>query len=551
MVSQNFLRIFVFFIAFTNTIFAQQGAAISGGFETNANVFLKDSSIAAINTPQYEKQFFGGESWINLNYTLGDFTAGIRYDMYINSNLYNPKESFTKQGIGRWFAKKSFDKFQISVGNIYDQIGSGIIFRTYEQRPLFIDNSLSGVSLKYNFTDNIYIKAIGGRQRNPVDFDLYGGSVKGITSEGFFSFGTDKVLTITPGVGFINKTISDEAMDIVIGSVKNYIGDDRFLPTYNSYATTIYNTFAYEGINWYIETAFKGKDVFYNQFAEKKELIGNPSLGRYVNNVGSVLYSSLSYSKGKFGISIEGKRTKNFSFRIDPNLRLLRGFISYIPPMNRQNTYRLTARYSPATQEISEKAFQVEARYKVSKKVSTLVNFSKIATLEGEQLYREFLAEATVKPNQTWLIIGGIQSLLYNQEIYEQKPEVPNVKTITPYVDVLYKFSRKNSIRTELQLMSTDQDYGSWAFALVEVGLAPHWLFEASGMYNFDPKKGNSAGGTAEKVLYPTFGAVYLYGANRFQLRYVKQVEGVVCSGGICRLEPAFSGVRFSANSTF
>jgi hypothetical protein len=69
-------------------------------------------------------------------------------------------------------------------------------------------------------------------------------------------------------------------------------------------------------------------------------------------------------------------------------------------------------------------------------------------------------------------------------------------------------------------------------------------------MYNFDPKKANSRG-EIEKTLYPTFGAVFNQGSNRFSLRYVKQVEGVVCSGGICRLEPAFSGVRFSMNTIF
>ena len=52
-------------------------------------------------------------------------------------------------------------------------------------------------------------------------------------------------------------------------------------------------------------------------------------------------------------------------------------------------------------------------------------------------------------------------------------------------------------------------------------------------------------------ILYPTFGVVYVNKANRFQLRYVKQVEGIVCSGGVCRLEPAFSGVRFNVSSNF
>ena len=112
--------------------------------------------------------------------------------------------------------------------------------------------------------------------------------------------------------------------------------------------------------------------------------------------------------------------------------------------MNRQNTYRLTARYSPATQDISEQAYQADVRYKFTDKWSTLVNFSHINTLEGEKLFREFLTEVTYKPSSKLQVIGGLQLLNYNQEIYEQKPDVPIVQTVTPYVDVLYKFTRKN-----------------------------------------------------------------------------------------------------------
>ena len=52
-----------------------------------------------------------------------------------------------------------------------------------------------------------------------------------------------------------------------------------------------------------------------------------------------------------------------------------------------------------------------------------------------------------------------------------------------------------------------------------------------------------------EKILYPTLGVTYSKDVNRLQIKYVKQVEGIVCSGGICRLEPAFSGVRFTLSS--
>ncbi|HRG20742.1 MAG TPA: DUF6029 family protein [Saprospiraceae bacterium] len=545
---RQFVLPLLFFIPLI--VSAQQGAVISGALQVNANVFLKDSAINAYLQPQYQHQFFGGESWLNLNYSYQGFTAGLRYDMFLNSNLRDPNASYTNQGVGRWFVKKTFDKFTAEVGYLYDQVGSGIIYRAYEQRPLFIDNSLLGASLKYQFSDALTVRAFGGQQKNA--FDIYTGSVKGVVADGFFSFGSEEnAINLIPGIGFIHKTISEETMEKVVNGVKTYLDIDRFKPKYNSYAATFYNTLNYKGFNWYVEAAIKSDDVFFNPRAEKQEFGGGTTFGKLEFKPGSVYYTSLSYSAGKLGITLEAKRTKNFNFRIDPNLRLLRGLISYIPPMNRQNTYRLTARYSPATQDISEQAYQADVRYKFTDKWSTLVNFSHINTLEGEKLFREFLTEVTYKANTKMQITGGLQLLNYNQEIYEQKPDVPIVETVTPYVDVLYKFTRKKSLRTEVQYMKTDQDYGSWLFGLAEFGMAPNWIFEVSGMYNIVPKKilGNDT--EPKKVLYPSLGAVYIKGSNRYQLRYVKQVEGVVCSGGICRLEPAFSGVRFSLNSTF
>jgi Family of unknown function (DUF6029) len=538
------LLLLIFMAAF-HLCNAQEGAVIGGALQLNANVFLRDTAINAYLQPQYQHQIFGGESWLNLNYSYQGLTAGLRYDMYLNSNLRNPSDSYSNQGIGRWFVKKQFEKLTVEVGYLYDQIGSGIIYRAYEQRPLFIDNSLLGASLKYKFNDRFSIKAFGGKQKNA--FEIYPSNVKGIVADGFFSFGKEEnPINLIPGIGFINKTLSDETMaESVVKSLQGYLPVDRFKPVYNSYAVTLYNTMNYKGFNWYAEAAFKSKDIFFNPFALKAEANGRPNtIGKLEFKTGSVLYSSLSYAHGKIGITVEGKRTENFNVRIDPNLKLLRGLISYIPPMNRQNTYRLTARYSPATQDISEQAFQVDVRYKFNDKLSALVNTSNINTLEGEKLFREYLAEVVYKANTKTQITGGLQLLNYNQEIYESKPNVPIVKTVTPYVDILYKFSRKKSLRTEIQYMSTEQDYGSWLFGLVEYGISPHWIFEASGMYNSAPK-------LTEKILYPSFGAVYIQGPNRFQLRYVKQVEGVVCSGGICRLEPAFSGIRFSLNSTF
>jgi hypothetical protein len=146
-----------------------------------------------------------------------------------------------------------------------------------------------------------------------------------------------------------------------------------------------------------------------------------------------------------------------------------------------------------------------------------------------------------------------VQFQNYNQNRFESKPGVPMVETITPYFEYLYKFSRKQSLRVEGQYMSTDQDYGSWAFGLAEFSIAPHWTFTVSDMFNISPGKNSPVDENGEKLAlhYPRVDAFYTYKNSRISLSYIKQVEGVVCSGGICRLEPAFSGVRMTVNSNF
>jgi len=187
--------------------------------------------------------------------------------------------------------------------------------------------------------------------------------------------------------------------------------------------------------------------------------------------------------------------------------------------------------------------------------VSFNVNGSYIDDLEGNTLYREVYTEATIKKRRKWLLIAGVQAQEYNQEVYLMKPGKPNVKTLIPYFDFLYRLPKKKSIRFEGQYMDADEDYGSWVFGLVEFTMAPHWTFTVSDMYNIKPNDKNDLipeeNGEKLKIHYPRFDVYYSHKANRFSLSYVKQVEGIVCAGGICRLEPAFSGVKFTVNSSF
>lgn len=527
---------------------------INGAYQGRLNYFIKDVSIGAANTPQYEEQPLGGESWLNLNLNYGKWRSGFRFDIFQNSNLLNPTGSYSDVGLGIWFVERDFQKLNVRLGAIYDQIGSGNIFRSYEERPLLIDNALRGIRLNYAINDNWTITGFGGRQK--YLFSSYTGLIAGSKLEGFFTAGKENKLLFSPGIGFISKNLSDQNIEKLVSILTNYIGDER-INTFssNSNALSVYNGLNYKKFSWYVECAYKLPEVFYDLNESTTKITGAKSTGRFVQNAGSVIYSTLSYAQKGLGITLETKRTENFDFRIDPTLNLNNGLIGFLPPMNHITTYRLTSRYNPATQYTSELAYQLDVNWKINKKYSLNINGSNISTLGNQLLYRELYLDLLYKPNRKFISHWGIQRQWYNQAIYEGKPKTitPLLTTITPYTDILYKINKKNSIKIEAQYMATQQDYGSWANILLEYATAPHWRFEASGMYNIIPNSGNPniPEGAGGQILYPSLGIIYQQKQSRYSFRYVKQVEGVVCTGGVCRLEPAFSGFRFEVNTRF
>ena len=536
------LLLFTLLLSCQLLIAQESTGRLSGSLQANGNFFIRDTAIGAANTPQYDQQLFGAESWLELNYSNWGFDLGLRFDLFNNSNLLNPQGSYTAQGIGRWFIKKKIKKLQISAGYLYDQIGSGIIFRAYEERPLAIDNALAGLSLRYELTEDWQIKAFTGRQKQ--QFDLYDPIIKGANIEGFLSLGEENPVSIAPGFGIVNRTYDGNTTDQIVSTIVTYTPQDSIGLSYNTYAFSLYNTLSVGPITWYVEGAYKSRDVFFDPFAEKLNWTGDRSLGKLVRRSGAVLYSTISYAEKGWGVTLEAKRTENFNFRTNPFVNLNQGAINFLPPLARENSFRLLTRYNAATQELGEQAIQLDVRYSPNRKWGVNVNVANIADLDGQLLYREIFTEFSYRYKRKWSLLTGVQIQQYNQEVYEVKPNVPQVQTVIPYAEWLYKWQRKKSLKLEAQYMLTQQDFGSWIFILAELGLAPNWVFTISDMYNIDPKK-------TKKLHYPRIDISYTLESNRFILSYVKQVEGVVCNGGVCRFEPAFSGFKIAVTSNF
>lgn len=574
------MTLFVLF-AFTALISLRAQTAaprITGNLQSNANFFITDPKIGAVGTPQYDNQKFGAESWLALHYSNWGFDMGLRFDLFNNSNLLNPTGSFTGEGIGRWYVHKEIYGFDVSAGYLYDQIGSGILFRAYEERALMIDNALYGVRAGYRFNENWKIKAFTGRQKR--QFSTYGAVIRGGALEGFIQPDSTKNFSIAPGFGAIARTADRETISRAVSEMRRYQRRDSI--KYNTYAFTLYNTLTAGNFTWFVEGAYKTRDVIFNEFEQlviyDTTYLPNGSIenirtdtitGILVNTDGHMFYTSLSYATEGLGITVEAKYTKNFRFRTDPFQIGVQGQINYLPPLARQNTFRLPARFAPNTQELGETGYQFDIRYSLSKRATIGLNLSDIYRLDGRSLYREIAPEFTYKKGRKWQLLVGLQFLKYDISTYQFKDDVEDeddivpwvqrgwqgyVDAFTPYVEGLYRFTLRRSLRLEAQYLLTDDEFGSWAFLLAEVGLAPHWLIFVSNMYKvphanaeqYEPEKTKYDG-----LHYPSLGVVYTHRANRFSLAYVKQVEGINCAGGICRYEPTFHGVRLQLSSTF
>lgn len=527
---------------------AQEQASLSGDFQANYNFYQYDPNLVskadtAGISPLYKKSLSGGEAWLTNRFSYKGFTAFLRIDAFHNSNLYNPYQAFTSYGIGAYSISKQIGELTITGGYIYDQIGSGLLFRAYEDRGLLIDNALEGVHIRYKPLSNITLKAFTGQQKQITPDKLnerYQPIIKGFNAEGDFSVGKKKNIQLSPGIGILNRTLDDASMSFITSGINQQELNTRFIPRYNMYGFTAYNTLTVGDFTWYAEGAYKTHEA----------IVANNNTGFLADKPGNAEYTTLGYARKGFAINFTGKRTESFVMRTSPNEQLLRGMLNWQPVVARIRPQRLLSRYTPPSQDLSEIAGGADVLISPKEALDITLNYTHINTLENVKLYREIYAEVEYTGLKNWRLIGGGQYLNYNQDVYQFRPGVPIVEAVTGFAEATYRFTEKRSLRVEAEYMSTKQDYGYWAFLLVEYNIAPRWSFAVSDMYITELNPENISGFTESPHYYNAFFA-YSQGPHRFTFSYVKQPDGINCTGGVCRYEPAFSGLRLGITSSW
>ncbi|MDC0908927.1 DUF6029 family protein [Flavobacteriales bacterium] len=525
---------------------------ITGNFNLNLQSYQEDSKIGA----EAQDEIILNNAYLNLNYTRGNFASGIRYESYLNA-LADFDPEFKGNGIIYRYATYSIDNLEITAGNYYEQLGSGLIFRSYEEKGLGIDNAMDGVRLKYVPIDGLYLKTFIGKSRTYFTY-----------SDGIFR-GADAELNI-------NEILNSELKT-------KFILGGSFVSRYQQRDNLIFqipqNVSAYASrIN-----LMHGKWSYFGEYAYK---INDPanvlsqSQMNYAN--GTAFTQNITFSKRGFGISAEMHRTDNMTFKSDRDRDGKAYIINYIPTLSKPHTYSLLALYPCATQADGELGIQFDIFYKFKKgsrlggKYGTkiAINYSQINGLEGgpsflndirthkptfinfdEILhYQDFNISVAKKINRKLNTNFIFANQTYNKDVLEGKPigDYGILNSTILVSDISYKIKDGHTIRLELQSLMSSQiedgkqpKEGDWSMSLLEYTISPHWFLSIQDMYNYGNEDIN------KQLHYVNINAGFIKGANRFEIGYGKKREGIFCVGGVCKTVPSSNGFSLSVSSSF
>jgi hypothetical protein len=564
--------------------------SVTGNFQVDGANYSKDTLIGADpGTQVFRYNAFG-----NINYVQGNFSAGVRFESY-QPPLLGFLPGYTGTGIPYKYARYKHENIDITAGSFYDQFGSGLCFRSFEDRGLLYDNAMNGMRVIFTPREYLTIKGIVGRQR--TYFDLSPGVVRGIDGE----FNITQLLNerraqaalTDSGTIDSSKISTPIKTQVIIGGsfVSKYQADQDpslVLPENVGCSAARLNIIR-GGFNFYAEGAYKINDPSYQNSFSYRE--------------GKGLYTSISYASD-IGLTflVTGKMIDNMSFRSDRNATNTIDLINYSPPITKNHTYMMLAYVPYATQMNGEIGASAEVQYKFKKGtplggkygMDVSVNgsimhapdttgltyaedsvrhykYKTSYTSLGQELFHDFNIEINRKLSKKVKLTAIYSTQFINQAWVQYntlgKKDHPDVTSHIGVLDLTWRYKPGKAIRFETQgyfTRDTVNEYGigSWGSALVEWTPSSNWFIILADQYNFgynavrlEANSSLPAGAEpvkAEHIPHYYYGSVvYVTGPTRITLSYGRQRAGIFCAGGVCRFVPAANALTVSISSSF
>ncbi len=545
---------------------------ISGNFQVDVQSYTEDSTIGAQAVPERVRS----NGFLNLNYTKGKFAAGLRYEMYAKEILgFDPRWGGLNgnTGIMYRYARWTDADYEVTLGSFYEQFGSGMILRSYEERGLGLDNAFDGVRLRGTPIQGINLTGFVGRQRS--FFDYSPGLVRGADADININDLTEKIsgninplgdMSIRLGVSVVSRFQRDE--DPLLNLPENVLA-------YSSRMQLDYGDFS-----------------LYGEYAHK---INDPTSTNHMSyNIGQGLFLSATYAAKGIGVNVSAKALDNMDFRSNRSATLTNTVLNFLPALAKQYTYRLLTLYPYATQPNGEIGMQADMFYTFPKGSSlggdygttVSLNFSAAYSRDTTHIDRFTYEGSFLKPgkrkyfqdvnieiqktfSKTFKATLGYMNQYYDKETIEGHGGVGIVRTNAIVSDFTYSLSSTNAIRVELQHLfakhiavnafgdpiidstgnyetpDLDNNNGNWAYGLVEYTIAPSWFFTVFDEYNY----GND--NPERRLHYLSSNIAFANDAFRLSIGYGKVRGGILCVGGVCRPVPASNGFSLSVTSTF
>jgi Family of unknown function (DUF6029) len=519
------IQLFISFLFFSFILSAQKDLGHFGGsFESFTQYYHKDDKINAV-VPQDK---IGSNNFLKLDYNYKKFTAGIQFEAYLPAIQGYPYMLNESKLVNKYF-KYNTQNFSVQVGDFYEQFGSGLVFRAWENRQIGINNALEGANVHVSPLPFLNLKAVYGRQRKV--FEYSNSNIRGLDAEIDFSKTGKTTPTTRVAAGFS-----------YVSRYQLYTGPVTDFPaTVNATSTRLDIGGGTASVS--LEYVHKKRDPH--------------EANNFDNTSGKAFLTNLTLAKNNFGGLLTFRTLENMDSRSERESIQSVGLMNFIPAITRQHDYLTTNIYVYNAQSMGEIGGQLDLFYNAPKGTRLggkfgskfSLNFSSYRGHESmndlfsfgdDEYFRDLNLEWKKKWSDKFSTIVLYQHVLYNRLVIEGEP-FPDVKTHTVVLNALLKYAKKKAFRFELQHLATKQDRGNWAAALTEFSFAPSWTFYLSDLYNYG----------VTDTHYATVGGSFTKGGTRFGLSYGRQRAGLFCVGGVCRFVPAATGITATLTTTF
>ena len=130
---------------------------VSASLESTHHVYVEDQAngFYPSNLMQLDEDgIYATNNYLKIDYYKGRLSAGTQLEGYFPSTVGYPFP-VNKMSLSNLYVSWRDDSYSVTAGSFYEQLGSGLLFRSWEDRALGLNNAMVGARATYNWGDNI------------------------------------------------------------------------------------------------------------------------------------------------------------------------------------------------------------------------------------------------------------------------------------------------------------------------------------------------------------------------------------------------------------